>query len=308
MPVLVFETPLLGPQGEQTGWMGAVVDLTEQQRAEATARASLEQLQATARLASVGEMATLLSHELNQPLSAIASYATGSLNLLSQTDQPPEQVASDMAQAMTRIQEQAERAGRVIHSVGNFVRRREHSGALVREPIAVQQLVQTILPLVNLQARRDGIRVALDISPDCPHLLCDRTMVEQVLLNLARNGMQAMTSPGPDSKATTPTTLRVLTLGARALTPTTAPNSAPWLDISVTDHGHGMSEAVAQKLFTPFFSTRAQGMGLGLSLCRTVVEQHGGTLTHTPAQPCGTAFHLTLPTSPTPQWVGARPA
>lgn len=308
-PVLIFETPLLNAQGTHTGWMSAVLDLTEQHRAEAASRASQEQLQATARLASVGEMASLLSHELNQPLSAIASYAAGSLNLLAQAEHPPEAVAQDMAEAMTRIREQAERAGRVIRSVGNFVRRREQASGLVREPVALHNLVQTVLPLVNLQAKRDGIRVVVDIATDCPELLCDRTMVEQVLLNLARNGMQAMTTPNPDTGTdhSTPAHLRTLTLSAQpAAQPTGADTAqalgaatgavAPWVEIGISDHGHGLSDAVAQRLFTPFFSTRAQGMGLGLSLCRTVVEQHGGTLTHAPAQPCGTVFRMTLPT------------
>jgi signal transduction histidine kinase len=271
-------------------------DMVLRQRAEAASRASQEQLQAASRLASVGEMATLLSHELNQPLSAIASYATGSLNLLAQPGARPDELVKDLATAMAHIQAQTERAGRVIRSVGNFVRRRERSGALVREQVPLQQLLHTVLPLVQLQAQRDGTRVVTDIDPACPDLLCDRTMVEQVLLNLCRNGLQAMADPGPAGEAATPAGARVLTLSATPL-PRSAGTSAAWLAIAVTDQGHGLSDAVARQLFAPFFSTREQGMGLGLSLCRTVVEQHGGTLSHSSARPRGTEFRLTLPTA-----------
>ncbi|MBT9552163.1 MAG: PAS domain S-box protein, partial [Hydrogenophaga sp.] len=185
-PVLIIEAPLIDAQGTQTGFMSAILDLSEQRRVEELNRASQERLQATARLATVGEMASLLSHELNQPLAAIASYASGTLNLL---DEPAEAgqglPTSDLRQAMQRISEQADRAGRVIKSVADFVRRREQ----VREAVAPENLIEAIMPLLTLQSKKLGIRVQTSVSPGCPPVLCDRTMVEQVLLNLARNGM-----------------------------------------------------------------------------------------------------------------------
>lgn len=288
-PVLIIEAPLINAQGVQSGWMSAILDLTEQHRVEALSRASQERLQASARLASVGEMASLLSHELNQPLSAIASYATGTLNLLAQAEDPCDAtLAQDMALAMKRIGEQAERAGRVIKSVGDFVRRRGPSHELERKAVSPHALLQAVLPLISLQAQRDGIRVVVDIAPHCPDALCDGTMVEQVLLNLARNGMQAMPEEVPPAASG----LRVLTLAVHALPPQ---SGRPWLAFSVTDHGLGMADEVAAQLFTPFFTTKAEGMGLGLSLCRTVIEQHGGALTHEAAHPRGTLFRFTLP-------------
>jgi two-component system sensor histidine kinase DctS len=149
-------------------------------------------------------------------------------------------------------------------------------------------LFQAILPLLNLQASREHIQVVMHVDADCPPALCDRTMIEQVLLNLARNGMQAMPPEHPPSSSG----LRVLTLQARSLA---AQGTRSWLAFSVTDHGAGLTPEVAERLFTPFFTTKAEGMGLGLSLCRTVVEQHGGALTHMPAQPRGTVFMFTLP-------------
>lgn len=292
-PVLIIEAPLINAQGIQTGWMSAILDLTEQHQVEAQSRASQEKLQATARLAMLGEMASLLSHEINQPLSAIASYASGTLNLLSQPQADGTQAWQDMTQAMQRIREQAERAGRVTHSVSNFVRRRGQAQGLRREPVSPQALVQAILPLLNLQARKEGIRVVVDLPTDCPDALCDHTMVEQVLLNLARNGMQAMADDHPPAASG----LRVLTIRAQ---PHASQQGKTWLMFSVTDHGIGLSPEVASQLFTPFFTTKPEGTGLGLSLCRTVVEQHGGALVHAPASPCGTVFRFTLPAvSPT---------
>jgi two-component system, LuxR family, sensor histidine kinase DctS len=278
-PVLIIEAPLISVQGEQTGWMGAVIDISEQRRIEEVSRASQERLQATARLATVGEMASLLSHELNQPLAAIASYANGSLNLLQDPLAEP-QTLEDVHMALRRIAEQAERAGRVINSVHDFVRRRNQS----REPVQPQALLDAIAPLMNLQARKLQVRVHMQIAANLPPVWCDRTMVEQVLLNLARNGMQAMDVPECRE--------RVLVLRVHRAT---HPTEVAGVEFSVADVGAGIGPDVAAQLFNPFFTTKAEGMGLGLSLCRTVVEQHGGQLEFEAQAPEGTVFRFTLP-------------
>ena len=279
--VMIFEAPLINALGEQTGWMGAVLDISEQRRVEEVSRASQERLQATARLATVGEMASLLSHELNQPLAAISSYATGSMNLLKDAAVTDPQLADNLSSAIQRIGQQAERAGRVIKSVHDFVRRRDQA----REAVTPRALLDDVMPLVSLQARKLGVRVVVNCAPDLPAVLCDRTMVEQVLLNLARNGMQAMAED---------TAHKVLTLSVQ---PAASNASSRWLEFTVADVGHGIAQDVAEKLFTPFFTTKQEGMGLGLSLCRTVVEQHGGFLSHRPNAPRGTVFSFTLPQS-----------
>jgi len=150
--------------------------------------------------------------------------------------------------------------------------------------VAPQALLDAIAPLVNLQARKLQVKVHTRFEPKLPQVLCDRTMVEQVLLNLARNGMQAMDQLGSME--------RVLVLQVRR-----AASSAEhgWVEFSVSDVGVGIAEDVAGQLFTPFFTTKAEGMGLGLSLCRTVVEQHGGHLSFEPLVPRGTVFRFTLP-------------
>jgi two-component system sensor histidine kinase DctS len=279
--VMIFEAPLINALGEQTGWMGAVLDISEQRRVEEVSRASQERLQATARLATVGEMASLLSHELNQPLAAISSYATGSMNLLQDAALKDPQLAETLSSAIQRIGQQAERAGKVIKSVHDFVRRRDQA----REAVKPRVLLDDVMPLVILQARKLGVRVVVQCPSDLPSVLCDRTMVEQVLLNLSRNGMQAMADDTPN---------KVLTLAVR---PAASNATSRWLEFTVADLGQGIPEGVSEKLFTPFFTTKEEGMGLGLSLCRTVVEQHGGFLGHRPNTPRGTVFSFTLPQS-----------
>ena len=288
-PVLIIEAPLINAVGKQTGWMSAILDVSEQRRIEELSRASQDRLQATARLATVGEMASLLSHELNQPLAAISSYATGSLNLLQSAAADGQQpsTSEDLQLAMRRIAEQAERAGKVIKSVHDFVRRREQ----VREPIAPRALLDAVMPLVSLQARKLAVRVLIQVDAGCGPVLCDRTMVEQVLLNLARNGMQAMQGLDKNRRAEKVLTLRVRPAASNAY--------SRWVEFAVIDHGEGISEKVAQQLFTPFFTTKAEGMGLGLSLCRTVIEQHGGFLGFEAVSPQGTIFTFTLPVAVT---------
>lgn len=292
-PVLIIEAPLINAQGVQTGWMSAFLDISEQRRVEELSRASQERLQATARLATVGEMASLLSHELNQPLAAIASYATGSLNLLEPAQRGDEVAPADLQLALRRIAEQADRAGKVIKSVHDFVRRRDQD----RELVAPQALIDAVMPLVGLQARKLGVQVQTRVPSGLPPVLCDRTMVEQVLLNLARNAMQAM----DEARVRQP----ALVLQVRRASPEAAEGQA-WLEFSVADCGPGISDPVRERLFTPFFTTKAEGMGLGLSLCRTVVEQHGGALVFEPNRPQGTIFRFTLPAG-TAVAAGPRP-
>ena len=308
-PVLIMEAPLINAVGKHTGWMSAILDVSEQRRVEELSRASQDRLQATARLAMIGEMASLLSHELNQPLAAISSYATGSLNLLksqsagelamtdgghSRSDgdygggESARHLSNDLQLAMGRIAAQAERAGKVIKSVHDFVRRRDQT----REAVEPRALLDAIMPLVSLQARKLSVTVLIEVDSACGAVFCDRTMVEQVLLNLSRNGMQAMQPEASAPWVSSRDRSRMLTLRVR---PAASNERSSWVEFAVIDQGEGISRAVAAQLFTPFFTTKVEGMGLGLSLCRTVIEQHGGFLGFEPVQPRGTIFSFTLP-------------
>jgi two-component system sensor histidine kinase DctS len=282
-PVLIIEAPLINAQGVQTGWMSAFLDISEQRRVEELSRASQERLQATARLATVGEMASLLSHELNQPLAAISSYATGSLNLLESTGSG---AAADLQVAMRRIAEQAERAGKVIKSVHDFVRRRDKD----REPVQPQALIDAVMPLVGLQARKLGVHV---------ETACRRAAGRAVR---PHDGGAGAAEPGAQCDAGDGPGRRAPALAADPGAPRGGPTTArvAWLEFSVADQGPASRATCASQLFTPFFTTKAEGMGLGLSLCRTVVEQHGGFLAFEANRPQGTIFRFTLPTQPVP--------
>jgi two-component system sensor histidine kinase DctS len=246
---LVYEAKLIDGKGKHTGWMASVLDITERKHAEELARQQQEQLQFTARLVTMGEMASTLAHELNQPLAAIASYNTGCLNLLAQEATR----AEDLRPALEKIGHQAQRAGKIIRRVHDFVRKSEPK----RAPCAIGEVIEDCLGFIEPEARKRQVRIDCRIPP-LPPVLADRVMLEQVLLNLIRNGMDAM--------ADTPVRDRMLKLSAM--------EEGGQLRIAVTDNGCGIAPEIRDRLFTAFFSTKPDGMGIGLSICRSIVEFH----------------------------------
>ena len=171
---------------------------------------------------------------------------------------------------MERIASQSQRAGVVIKSVNDFVRRRETE----RAPCAPKALFEGVLPLLSLQARQLGIQISFQIDDHLPAVWCDKTLIEQVILNLARNGMQSMSDV-----ANAPHASKHLRLIAKA-------HGDSDVMFAVEDTGAGLSPETKERLFTPFFTTKSEGTGLGLSLCRTVIEQHGSRLAYT-SEPSG---------------------
>ena len=276
VPVLIFEAPLVDSKGVQTGWMGSILDISDRRRAEELNRQQQEKLQASARLATMGEISSMLAHELNQPLAAISSYTTGAINLLARARDNGESI--DAAQLMPAIEKagaQAQRAGQIIRSVHQFVKKREPE----RQQLDIASLVDGIATLIELQARKYFVRIHTDIAPDLPAVSADRMMLEQVLLNLTRNAIEAMQDAGPGR--------RVLRIEAFLV--------ERQVCVSVIDRGAGIAPDVAARLFSPFFSTKAEGMGMGLSICRTAIEFHGGTLSHRDNPEGGTIFSFSLP-------------
>ncbi len=292
-PVLIFESPLVDESGKQTGWMGSLLDISERRHAEDLNRAQQEKLQASARLATIGEMASALAHELNQPLAAISSYTTGALNLLADCDAHRDAAGGSVGsslttkqldhrqlqQALEKASAQAQRAGQIIRSVHTFVKKREAQ----REVLAVADLIDAVAPLIDLQARPFFVSLHTVIAPDLPPVLADRVLLEQVLLNLTRNGIEAMRNTPPERRI-----LRILLALDHV-------NGAECVRISVIDQGHGIAADVAERLFSPFFSTKAEGMGMGLNICRTAIEFHGGSLHHQDNPGGGTIFQFYLP-------------
>jgi len=271
---LIYEARLIDGNGHHTGWMASVLDITERKAAEELARLQQEQLQFTARLVTMGEMASTLAHELNQPLAAIASYNTGCLNLLERPDCRP----ADIQPALQKLGVQAQRAGRIIRRVHDFVRKSEPK----RAPCALGDVIEDCLGFVEADARKNQVRIECTI-PQLPPIPADRLMLEQVLLNLIRNGMEAM--------ATTPAKARLLRIDIEL--------GASELRISVTDQGCGISPDIRDKLFAAFFTTKPEGMGVGLSICRSIIEFHRGRLwaddnLRSPTG-SGTIFTFTLP-------------
>ncbi len=267
---LIIEAPLIDSQGRHTGWMGSVVDITERKRIAELARQQEERLQASARLITMGEMASSLAHELNQPLAAISSYATGCRNLIAAG--APQ---SEIDAAIAKCQEQAQRAGRIIRRIYEFVRRQEPKS----EPCEIGLLLADLITLLDSDARRQRVRIQRDIAPNLPLLQADRILLGQALLNLMKNGIEAM---GQTNEAA-----RVLTVRAAQL--------ADQLLISVIDRGCGIGPDTASQLFEPFYTTKQEGLGVGLKICRSVVEAHHGRLWFEANPEGGTIFHIALP-------------
>lgn len=281
-PVLIHESPLVDEHGKQTGWMSSILDVSELKRAEELSRQHEEKLHANARLATMGEMASMLAHELNQPLAAISSYTTGALNLLEQKSSDPNLLQA----ALEKARAQAQRAGQVIKSVHEFVRKRETA----RTRIHIDELLHSVMPLVELQAHSAHIHVHLQVEEHLPTVLADKVLLEQVLLNLTRNAIEAMQDTVYEQ--------RHLHIIAQTLKEEQTDRNLPArVQIQVIDRGHGISAEVAESLFSPFYSTKSSGMGMGLNICRTAIEFHGGSLSHRANPQGGTIFEFSLAAS-----------
>lgn len=268
---LIYEAPLIDAEGRHTGWMGSVLDVTERKRAEELSRQQREKLQFTARLVTMGEMASTLAHELNQPLSAISSYTTGCINRLDAGDLP----RSELREALGKLAAQAQRAGRVIRRIYDFVRRSEPQRAFCN----VNEIIEDATGLIEADARKGGVRIVQDLFSPLPEILADRVMIEQVLLNLMRNGMDAMQATPSDRKQLIVSTV----LDEKGIL------------VSVADHGSGIAQEAAAHLFEPFFSTKPEGMGMGLNICRSIIEFHKGRMWVDANPEGGTVFRFTLP-------------
>jgi two-component system, LuxR family, sensor kinase FixL len=256
--------------GNQRFFTGFIRDLTERQRTEARLHELQSELVHISRLTAMGEMASTLAHELNQPLSAIANYMKGSRRLLEKSS---ESTAALLRDAMEKASEQALRAGQIIKRLRDFVSR----GETERRVENARKLVEEASALALVGARNQGVRVKFDFDPAADLVLADRVQIQQVLLNLMRNAVEAME-----------------TSERRELSIATAKDSDDTVAISVADTGCGIAPEASSQLFQPFFTTKRQGMGVGLSISRTIVEAHGGKLEALPNAGGGTIFRLTL--------------
>ena len=254
----------------QRYFTGFIRDLTERQETDARLQELQSELVHISRLTAMGEMASTLAHELNQPLSAISNYLRGTRRLL---DGATDEKAAAMGDALDKAADQAMRAGQIIRRLRDFVARGESE----RRVESITKLVEEASALALVGVKDLGIRVQFQFKPEVDLVLADRVQVQQVLLNLIRNAMDAMES--------SPT--RDLTIGI-------APAVGGQVKISVTDSGSGISPDIAEQLFQPFMTTKRQGMGVGLSISRTIVEAHNGRIWVEANPAGGTTFHFTL--------------
>lgn len=258
-------------QGDRVYFTGFIRDLTEREESQAMLDQARSELARLARLNELGEMASTLAHELNQPLSAIANYVQGCRRMLAKVD---EEYANRMRGALDETTKQALRAGDIIRHLREFVTR----GETDKGPEDMNHLVEEAGALALVGSRERGIKSVFDFGADSSVVVADRVQIQQVLINLMRNAMEAMRD-SPEKQ---------LIVRTRHVSP-------DWLQVEVEDTGPGISDEVAPQLFQPFVTTKPNGMGIGLSISRRIIESHGGELTVVRNMSGGATFSFSLP-------------
>lgn len=270
--MMVFTAPLIDGSGQHTGWMSSMVDITSQKRSEDQQRQHAIQMQRTGRLANMGEMASTLAHELSQPLMALVNYsgaakgfaAKGHTELLTET--------------LSDISEQAQRAAEIIARIRGFVRQNTPGF----QPCSINDIVTNVIALLRPEARHQKSRIVTHMPDELPLIKADRVLLEQVILNLVLNAMQAMQDKFPAD--------RVVTIATG--------QEGDRVYARVWDTGAGIADDVSQALFQPFFTTKADGLGLGLNICRTTMELHGGRIEFANRPEGGAMFSIYIPIEP----------
>jgi two-component system, LuxR family, sensor kinase FixL len=249
---------------------GFIRDLTERYATEAQLQEVQAELLHASRLSAVGTLASALAHELNQPLTAIANYASAGRDLV---DDKRSQSTELIREALAETASEALRAGQIVRRLRDFVVK----GELDTQILPLGKLINDATTLGLVGARENGVEWTIEIEPGVDNVLADRVQIQQVMINLMRNGIEAMN----DSP------VKQLAIRARR-------KGTDQVEISVADSGHGVPADMIDQLFQPFISTKAKGMGLGLSICRTIVEAHGGQLSVDSTADSGTIFIFTL--------------
>jgi two-component system sensor kinase FixL len=256
--------------GGQRFFTGFVRDLSERQFAETRLQELQSELAHISRLTAMGEMASTLAHELNQPLTAIANYLKGSRRLL---EDASDERAGQVRDAMDKAADQALRAGQIIRRLRDFVSRGESE----RRVESLAKMVEEASALALVGAKEHGVKVRFELQPQVDLVLADRVQIQQVLLNLMRNSVEAMA--GADR--------RELQVSSKAI-------ADGVVEIAVADSGSGVAEEIAAQLFQPFVTTKASGMGVGLSISRAIIDAHGGQIWAEANPQGGTIFRFTL--------------
>jgi two-component system sensor kinase FixL len=255
---------------DQLFFTGFIRDLTERQKTEGRLQELQSELIHISRLTAMGEMASTLAHELNQPLAAISNYLKGARRIL---DGRAENAPALVAEAMDKASEQSLRAGQIISRLRNFIAR----GEAERKVESLSKLLEEASALALVGAKDQGIKVRYDLDTGNDLVLADKVQVQQVVLNLIRNAIEAMSD-----------------MPTRQLVISSSADGPSMVQVSVSDTGCGLSPDIRPHLFQPFLTTKKHGMGVGLSISKTIIEAHGGRLWADPNPGGGTVFHLTL--------------
>jgi C4-dicarboxylate-specific signal transduction histidine kinase len=253
-------------------FVGAVMDVTAAKRAEEAVQAAQAELAHVARMTTLGELTAWIAHEVNQPLAGIVTNGTACLQWLGQKNPALDEARSAVADMIS----DAQRAGDVILEIRALSRKT----APKRGPLDINDLIQGVVRLVTREAQAQGASVRLDLAPALPAVVGDRVQLQQVVINLVINAIQAMAS---------------VTARPRELSIRSRQNEAGHVLIEVADSGHGIGSTNLDQLFKAFFTTKPAGMGMGLSICRSIIEAHGGNVWATDNVPSGAVFHFTLP-------------
>ncbi|MDT8992512.1 PAS domain S-box protein [Curvibacter sp. APW13] len=265
---MVYTAPLIDAQGQHRGWMSSVVDISQQKQSEALQRQQLEQLQHAQRLASMGEIASTIGHELNQPLEAIGNFASAARAFAQQGN------ASMLDSSLVEVQQQIQRAAGILQRI-KTIGKRETPG---QEPLQLNTIVHQVQEWVAPQAQHRKTRIATRLDSDQPPVLADGVLLAQVVLNLVMNALQSMEGVPPEQRC-----VEIASF-----------HDAQHVTLEVRDHGPGVAGENKARIFEPFFTTKPEGLGLGLNICRTIVEGHRGSLTVHNHREGGAVFTLQL--------------
>ena len=257
---------------DQPKFVGIIRDITERKRSEEEIHQIRERLSQFGRLSTLGEMAAGLAHELNQPLTAIATYTQACQRLIESGQSDDDEILA----TLKKCDSQAQRAGDVIRRLRQFVQKKE----LGPQEVSCDDLIHDLAALAEVDARNNGIPLTIDVAERLPKIMVDAVQIQQVILNLIRNGIDAMMNMDHYDEGI-------------SVSVTKFENDQ--IKIAVTDHGTGITKEDEKKIFQPFFTTKSSGLGLGLAICQSIVASHGGVLRFTKNPSGGTTFYFTLP-------------
>jgi two-component system sensor histidine kinase DctS len=277
--VMVFESPLIDAQGRQTGWMGSIIDITARKQLEERERHQAEAMAQQSRLTTLGEVASALAHQLNQPLTVIMGYNAGLQRMLADAGYDNQPVLHALAQQG----EQAAEAGRIVRRIREFLTRRGPQ----REACDLVAVAQRAAALLQRDLRAAGVQLQWLLAADLPAVFADPILLEQVLINLMRNAADAMAgmAPGPGPDGTPAAMLRI----------TAQQSGERFVRLDVEDNGPGLQGRTVEALSAPFYSTKSDGMGMGLAICRSIIEVHHGGMDAGHSSLGGARFSFTLP-------------